>query len=174
VTSPTGHLTGTSASIWHFGPIMIEDRRMIRATDSSPQSDPRRVRWPCWFSAAAIPRKVCPRCRSFRIAAKAACSLGSGSRCLLSADSRYPYGRLPTRSPFARLWLIASRVRSPIASRSHWLTAVMMFITSRPAAELVSSDSATEMSDRPRRSNRSSTGGDAALSHPYADRNERR
>src|SRR5580700_6116076 len=52
---------------------------------------------------------------------------------------------------------MASRVRSPIASRSHWLTAVMMFRTSRPAAEPVSSDSATDTSATPRRSNRSSS-----------------
>jgi hypothetical protein len=47
------------------------------------------------------------------------------------------------------LWRIASRVRSPIASRSHWLTAVMILITSLPAAEPVSSDSATETSETP-------------------------
>jgi hypothetical protein len=42
------------------------------------------------------------------------------------------------------LCCIASRVRSPIASRSHWLTAVIMLITSLPAAKPASSDSATE------------------------------
>ena len=57
---------------------------------------------------------------------------------------------LPTRSPLVRLWLMASRVRSPIASRSHWLTAVMMFNTRRPAAEPVSSDSATDTRATPR------------------------
>src|SRR5882724_1164738 len=44
---------------------------------------------------------------------------------------------LPTRCPWLRLWLMASRVRSPMASRSHWLTAVMMFRTRRPAGEPV-------------------------------------
>ena len=63
---------------------------------------------------------------------------------------------LPTRSPLLRLWRNASRVRSPIASRSHWLTAPMMVITRRPAAELVSSDSATEISATLRFSNNSS------------------
>src|ERR1039457_5950422 len=52
---------------------------------------------------------------------------------------------LPTRSPLLFLWPSASRVRSPIASRSHWLTAPMIVMTRRPAAELVSSDSATEI-----------------------------
>ena len=32
----------------------------------------------------------------------------------------------------------------PVASRSHWLTAVLIFSTRRPAAEPVSSDSATD------------------------------
>src|SRR5579864_6012672 len=56
---------------------------------------------------------------------------------------------LPTRSPLVRLWFMASHVRSPTASRSHWLTAVMMFRTSRPAAGPVSSNSATETSATP-------------------------
>src|ERR1035438_584025 len=51
---------------------------------------------------------------------------------------------LPTHSPFDFLWRNASLVRSPMASRSHWLTAPMMVITRRPAAEPVSSDSVTE------------------------------
>jgi hypothetical protein len=44
--------------------------------------------------------------------------------------------------------LVAQRVASPfppMASRSHWLTAPMIVITRRPAAEPVSSDSATEI-----------------------------
>src|ERR1039457_1987766 len=52
---------------------------------------------------------------------------------------------LRTRSPLLFLWTSASRVRSPIPSRSHWLTAPMIVMTSLPAAELVSSDSATEI-----------------------------
>jgi hypothetical protein len=51
---------------------------------------------------------------------------------------------------------IAFRVRSPIASRSHWFTEVVMFNTSRPAADPVSSDSATDTSVTPRRLKRSS------------------
>src|SRR5439155_24169513 len=43
-----------------------------------------------------------------------------------------------------------------MASRSHWLTAPMMVITRRPAAEPVSSDSATETSATLRFSNSSS------------------
>src|ERR1700730_8429750 len=43
VTSPTGHLNWTSACIFHFGPITIEDGRMIRATDSSPGYRPMRA-----------------------------------------------------------------------------------------------------------------------------------
>jgi hypothetical protein len=44
---------------------------------------------------------------------------------------------------------VAQCVPSPFAygSRSHWLTAPMIVITKRPAAELVSSDSATEISE---------------------------
>ncbi len=64
---------------------------------------------------------------------------------------------LPTRSPLPRLCLKASRVLSPIASRSHWLTAPMMVITRRPAADPVSSDSATEISATLRFSNSSSS-----------------
>src|SRR5437867_11189053 len=61
-----------------------------------------------------------------------------------------------TGPPWLRLCRSASRVRSPIASRSHWLTAPMMVITRRPAAEPVSSDSATETSATLRFSNSSS------------------
>ncbi|MEP6961524.1 MAG: hypothetical protein ABI995_05575 [Acidobacteriota bacterium] len=53
---------------------------------------------------------------------------------------------VPNTFAFALLWRKASRVRSPMASRSHWLTAPIIVITSRPAAEPVSSDSATEIS----------------------------
>ncbi len=52
-------------------------------------------------------------------------------------------------SLLVRLWLMASR--SPIASCSQWLTAVMMFKTNRPAADPVSSDSATDTNAMPRR-----------------------
>ena len=58
--------------------------------------------------------------------------------------------------PLVRLCRSASRVRSPIASRSHCETAAMMVVTSRPAAEAVSSDSATEISATPRFSKSSS------------------
>lgn len=57
------------------------------------------------------------------------CLFGSVRLDVLSARPKPVM--LPTRSPLVRLWLIASRVRSPIASRSHWLTAVMMFSTNR-------------------------------------------
>jgi hypothetical protein len=52
VRSPCGHLTAMRPSV---GALCTEHWRMIRVTDSSPHSDPRRVRWPCWLSAAAIP-----------------------------------------------------------------------------------------------------------------------
>src|SRR5712691_2967789 len=42
------------------------------------------------------------------------------------------------------LWLIPSRVRSPIASLSHCETDVIILIPSRPAAGPVSSDSAAD------------------------------
>ena len=61
------------------------------------------------------------------------CSAGSSSRSDPSSAMRKPKRIVPTRSPFARLWLIASLVRSPIASRSPWETAVMMLSTSLPA-----------------------------------------
>src|SRR5665811_1995644 len=51
---------------------------------------------------------------------------------------------------------MASRVRSPMASRSHWLTETMMLRTSLPEALPVSSDSATDTSETPRRWNCSS------------------
>src|ERR1039458_9923834 len=51
---------------------------------------------------------------------------------------------------------MASRVRSPIASRSHWLTETMILRTSLPEAEPVSSDSATDTNETPRRWNCSS------------------
>jgi hypothetical protein len=41
----------------------------------------------------------------------------------------------PTHSPFDFLWRNASLVLSAIASRSHWLTAPMIVITSRSAAD---------------------------------------
>jgi hypothetical protein len=46
---------------------------------------------------------------------------------------------------------VAHRVARPFAdaSRSHWLTAVMMFSTRRPAAELVSSDSSQRVQGNP-------------------------
>jgi hypothetical protein len=44
-----------------------------------------------------------------------------------------------------------------MASRSHWLTAPMMVITNRPAAEPVSNDSATETNATLRFSNGSSS-----------------
>jgi hypothetical protein len=72
-----------------------------------------------------------------------------------SGARRYPKAMLPTRSRWRRLCSSASRVRSPIASRSHCDTAVITLSTKRPAAEPVSSDSATEISVTPRRSNRS-------------------
>jgi hypothetical protein len=87
------------------------------------------------FRTAAIPRKLWPWLRSDRTSAKAACSAGSCSKCRESAPRRHPKAIFPTRWPCARLWPNASRVRSPIASRSHWLTAPMMVITSLPAAE---------------------------------------
>ena len=40
-----------------------------------------------------------------------------------------PVSDVPHTPPGGLLCCIASRVRSPIASRSHWLTAVMMLIT---------------------------------------------
>ena len=46
----------------------------------------------------------------------------------------------------------ASRVLSPIASRSHWPTDISTFSTSRPAADLVSIESETENSCLPARS----------------------
>ena len=55
-----------------------------------------------------------------------------------------PLCNIPHALPFDRLCCIASRVRSPIASRYHCETAVMMLITSLPAAEPVFKDSATE------------------------------
>ena len=61
---------------------------MILATCSSRQAEPRRVRNARWFSAAAIPRKVWPLLRSWRISSSTACSPGSGSTCLPSAQSR--------------------------------------------------------------------------------------
>jgi hypothetical protein len=67
-----------------------------------------------------------------------------------------PISDVPTHRPLDFLCCIASRVRSPIASRSHCETAVIMLITSLPAAEPVSSDSATDTNDTPRRWNRSS------------------
>ena len=109
------------------------------------------MRKPLAFNSAAIPRNVQRRARKSLIIESTACSCGSGSSWPRFAPSRNPYAMLPTRSPFDRLCCIASRVRSPIASRSHWLTAVMMLITSLPAAEPVSSDSATETSETPRR-----------------------
>ena len=56
-----------------------------------------------------------------------------------SAARREPNGSVPTRSPLPRLWRRASRVRSPMASRSHCETLTMMLRTRRPAAERVSS-----------------------------------
>src|SRR5664280_2762339 len=82
-----------------------------------------------------------------------ACSPGSGSTWRLSAACRKPYGALPTYSSFAFLCRIASRVRSPMASRSHWLTETMILRTSLPEALPVSSDSATDTNETPRRWN---------------------
>ena len=101
---------------------------------------PRRVRYARWLRVAAIPRRVAPSWRKRRISASASCSAGSGSRCCPSPASRKPNAMLPTRSPWRRLWLRASLVRSPIASRSHWETAAVRFSTSLPAAEPVSSE----------------------------------
>src|ERR1035437_10105772 len=60
-----------------------------------------------------------------------------------------------------RGWMVAaglaSRVRSPMASRSHWLTETIMLSTSLPEALPVSSDSATETNETPRRWNCSSS-----------------
>src|ERR1035437_8358488 len=82
-----------------------------------------------------------------------ACSPGSGSTWRLSAACREPDGALPTNSSFDFLCRIASRVRSPMASRSHWLTETMMFRTSLPEALPVSRDSATDTNETPRRWN---------------------
>jgi hypothetical protein len=75
---------------------------------------------------------------------------------LTSADRRKPNSMFPTRCPWERLWRNASRVRSPIASRSHWDTAPMIVMTRRPAADPVSSASATEIRATLRFSNSSS------------------
>src|ERR1039458_7634357 len=85
-----------------------------------------------------------------------ACSPGSGSTWRLSAACRKPYGALPTNSSFDFLCRIASRVRSPMASRSHWLTETMILSKNLTEAEPVSNDSATETSETPRRWNCSS------------------
>ena len=53
-----------------------------------------------------------------------------------------------THAPPGGLFVL-HRMCSPIASRSHWEAAVIMLITSLPAAEPVSSDSATETSETP-------------------------
>jgi hypothetical protein len=64
--------------------------------------------------------------------------------------------RVPTHCPWAFLWRRASRVRSPMASLSHWATDIMTLSTRRPAAVAVSSDSLTETSATPVCSNCSS------------------
>ena len=74
---------------------------------------------------------------------------GSGWTCSPSWLRQNPNRIFPTRCPLGRLRSIASRVRSPIASRSYRLTAAMIVMTRRPAAEVVSNDFATEISATP-------------------------
>ena len=83
---------------------------MIRATCSSRQAEPRRVRSDWRFSAAAIPRNMCPLWRRWPISVST-CSPGSGSACFPSGLRRNPNRIFPTRSPLVRLCLSASRVR---------------------------------------------------------------
>jgi hypothetical protein len=140
---------------------VLEDGRSLFASQNPcyglqpPIGEPRRVRCPWRFRAAAMPRNVDPCARNVRISSTAACSFGSGSTRGPSAASRDPNSRLPMRSLLLLLCRGASRLRSLIASRSHWLTTPIIVITQRPAAVEVSSDSATEIRARFRFSNSS-------------------
>lgn len=71
---------------------------------------------PCRFSSSTILRVVRPAAFNSRMRDRMPCSAGSGSGCIPSPPCGIRRG--PYQPPLALLWRVASRVRSPMASRS--------------------------------------------------------
>jgi hypothetical protein len=109
-----------------------------RAMNSSLHSDSGRVRKSRLFRSAAILQRLRPLPAQLLDSSTVAVRRRPSPRACRPQPAGIRSQCCPNARAEARLWPNASRVRSPIASRSHWLTAIMMLMTRRQTAEPVS------------------------------------
>lgn len=128
-------------------------RRRIRWIVVACQRPPRLVCRPSASSVVMISLMARPWRRSSRprrMVTPSSTTSSQHRRPLASSASlrRQPSGSAPRRTPSARSCARASRVRSAVASRSHWPTAPSTWSTRRPDAVRVSMESETERSEK--------------------------